>query len=84
MKKLIIILLLSFVINETPESKVNEVYDSQNMICVKVCQENQYYNEENNLCGICNEGEIYVKEEKRCISFCPIGEYNKDTNKCEK
>ena len=84
MKKLIIILLLSFVINETPECKVYEVYDPQDMKCVGICQENEYYNEENNSCETCNEGEIYVKEEKRCFSFCPIGEYyNENTKSCE-
>lgn len=64
MKKLIIILLLSLVINEILKCKVNELYDEEKNICIKVCKENEYYNEEIFACDECKEDEIYNPDKK--------------------
>ena len=64
MKKLIIILLLSLVINEILKCKVNELQDEEKNICIKVCKENEYYNEEIFACDECKEDEIYNPDKK--------------------
>ena len=65
---MLISVLLSFVLSQTPVCQVYEKYDPDNKKCEKVCEENEYiiFNEETLTCEIWNKGEIYNAQLKQC------------------
>jgi hypothetical protein len=49
---LLISVLLSFVLSQTPVCQVYETYDPDNKKYEKVCEENEFFNEETLTCEI--------------------------------
>ncbi len=63
---MLISVLLSFVLSQTPVCQVYETYDPDNKKYEKVCEENEFFNEETLTCEIWNKGEIYNAQLKQC------------------
>ena len=63
MKKLILLLLISLILNLNPQCKEYEVFDEDNKKCEKFCEENEYYNYETEAWHV----KFIVKREKFII-----------------
>ena len=84
MKQIVIFLLLTLVLTETPQCKQNEIVDQTTQTCIQICEENEYYNADSNSCEQCKDGEFYNQESKQCEYPCHEGEkYNPQTNSCD-
>ena len=66
MKKLILVVLLSFVLSQQNKCKPNEMYNPEKKICVVLCNEGEYYNNATSTCEKCDAGQQYNQIKKVC------------------
>jgi hypothetical protein len=66
MKKLILCLLLSLVLTQTPQCEVYERPIPGTQLCEVMCDEHEYWNTLTKLCESCLKGKYFNPNSRRC------------------